>query len=73
MADKMQIPADWKPTPENVNALPEPIRRYIHAIEMRSDPAGDIRELAFARERIRQLEAKLADALASHHDVDEKS
>jgi len=24
------IPKDWQPTPENINALPEPLKRFIH-------------------------------------------
>jgi hypothetical protein len=31
----------WKPTPENINALPEPIRQYIHDLATVCDPAGD--------------------------------
>lgn len=38
------------PTAENINALPEPIRRYIHDIEARCDPAGEVRELTIARD-----------------------
>lgn len=49
----------WTPTAENVNALPKSIRQYIHDIEARCDPAGDIRELTIARDTIRQLEAAL--------------
>ena len=42
---KLDIPADWTPTNENINALPEPLRRYIHDLETVCDPAGDVREL----------------------------
>ena len=35
---------DWQPTPEAVNELPEPLRRYIHRLESLSDPAGLVRE-----------------------------
>jgi hypothetical protein len=38
------LPPDWKPTAENINALPEPLRRYIHDIETNCDPQGIIRE-----------------------------
>lgn len=30
---------DWLPTADNVNALPDPVRKYIHDIETRCDPA----------------------------------
>lgn len=55
-----ELPDDWLPTAENINALPEPIRRFVHKLETRCDPAGDSRELTIARDTIRQLEAKLA-------------
>jgi len=33
---------DFTPTAENVNALPERLRAYIHDLETRCDPAGDV-------------------------------
>jgi len=36
---------DWTPTAENINALPDPLRRYIHELETACDPSGDVREL----------------------------
>jgi len=44
----------WLPTSANINALPDPIRGYIHDLETRADPAG---ELVLARDAIRQLQA----------------
>jgi hypothetical protein len=41
----MNIPPDWMPTAESINALPEPLRRYIHELETVCDPAGDVRML----------------------------
>jgi len=35
---------DWEPTPENMNALPEPLRRYIMLLETLCDPTGLVRE-----------------------------
>ena len=34
-----ELNEDWLPTPENINALPEPLRQYIHQLETLSDPA----------------------------------
>jgi len=34
----------WLPTPENINALPEYLRDYIHQLEATCDPAGLVRE-----------------------------
>ena len=45
----------WVPTPENVNALPEPLRRYVMHLETVCDPAGDLRELVIARDTIAAL------------------
>jgi hypothetical protein len=41
---KLEIPDDWTATPDNVNALPEPLRRYIHDLQTNTDPAGLMRE-----------------------------
>lgn len=48
---------DWTPTTENINALPEPVRRYIAELETNCDPAGTVRDLSIARDTIRALEA----------------
>src|SRR5215469_6767702 len=36
----------WLPTAENVNALPEGVRRYVHDLETRCDPAHDAQKMA---------------------------
>jgi hypothetical protein len=41
---------EWLPTAENINALPEPLRRYVHDLESRCDPAGELRELVLLRD-----------------------
>jgi hypothetical protein len=53
------------PDADHINALPEPVRRYIHDLETRADPAGDVAELALLKEnnaalwkRVRELEAE---------------
>lgn len=48
----------WQPTAEHINALPDPIRRYIHDLETRCDPAGDIRTIAVLRDERDALLAK---------------
>lgn len=45
----------WTPTAENINALPEPIRNYIHLLETRADPAGELRELVLLRDQMALL------------------
>jgi len=54
--------AGWTPTAENINALPEPIRRYVHGLEARCDPAGDVRTIAVQRDNIDALVARLRAA-----------
>src|ERR1043165_9118171 len=54
------------PDAQHINALPEPVRRYIHDLETRADPAGDVAELALLKEnnralwkRVQELEAEV--------------
>jgi hypothetical protein len=54
----------WLPTPENINALPEPLRKFIHDLETRCDPAGDVRSRVLAEDAVRALEAWKLDAEA---------
>lgn len=49
-------PDGWLPTPENINALPEPVREYVYHLETRADPALEVRELIIAKDTIRALE-----------------
>lgn len=70
-APALTIPADWTPTAENVNALPEPLRDYIHQIETLCDPQllvqqnWELRELVAALEVMLQAErARGGDAHA---------
>lgn len=58
----------WTPTPDNINALDEPVRRYIHDLETRCDKAGEVATIHSQREQIagltraiRALEARNAD------------
>jgi hypothetical protein len=52
------------PDADHTNALPGPLRRYIHDLETRADPAGDVAEIALLKEnnaalwaRVRELES----------------
>lgn len=51
----MTIDPDWTPTPENINALPDPLRKFIHALSTDCDQQGTIRE----NYRLRQENAML--------------
>ena len=38
------------PTADQINALPEKFRRYIHDLETRCDKSGDVQTIALLRE-----------------------
>ena len=44
-------------TPDQVNALPDPLRRYIHDLETRADPAGDVQLIYELRAQLTAAEA----------------
>src|SRR5215471_7605510 len=54
----------WLPSAENVNALPEGIRRYVHDLETRYDPAHDVQKMARQADTIRALHAKVEELKA---------
>ncbi len=58
-AQREQLDA-FIPDSAHINALPEPIRRYIHDLETQCDPAGLVRENTIARDTIRSLEQQVA-------------
>lgn len=54
------------PTADEINALPEKFRKYIHDIETRCDKTGDVQTIAQLREdrdalqrRVEELEAQI--------------
>ncbi len=53
----VRIPDNWMPTSENINALPMPLRDYIHGLEARCDPAGDVSRMAMLNDENQQLRA----------------
>lgn len=74
---------NFKPVPEQINALPDPIRKYIHDVETLSDPAGLIQQEWAMREQIAGLVttvenqrshiAEVESALRSARDVTKDS
>lgn len=49
-------PKDWLPTSDNINALPNGIRKYIHDLETNVDPAGIIAQNTFLRDQVEGLQ-----------------
>ena len=54
------------PSADEINALPEKFRRYIHDLETRCDKSGDVQTIALLREdrealqkRVEELEAEV--------------
>jgi len=62
----------WLPTPENVNALPEGIRRYVRDLEPRCDLAGDVQKMAIQADTIYRLDAKVRELEAELASVRRK-
>ena len=58
MAQTVTIEDDWLPLAININALPEPIRKYIHDIETNADPAGMVAQNQFLRMQVDQLQKR---------------
>ena len=53
-------------TSDEINALPKRVRGYIHDLETRCNPAGDVQALAACRESVAALKAtntKMLEAL----------
>lgn len=58
------IPKGWTPTAENINALPVPLRVYIHDLQTSCDPAGTIRENVLLKDENYAMRLKLAELVA---------
>ncbi len=63
VAAPVQVAVNWTPTAENINALPEPLRKYICNLETRCDPAGLVRENAQLRDLNEGLQAMYRTAV----------
>ena len=58
---KYKIHGDWLPTPENINKLPEPVRKYIYDLETNTDPAHIVRENILIKDTCTALVIKLEE------------
>lgn len=60
MLEKLWIIAvNWKPTVDNINSLPDPLRGYIHDLVANSDPSGIVRENIILRDLIQSIDIDL--------------
>ena len=55
-------------TSQEINELPERARSYIHDLETRADPAGEVRALAACRDNLDALQVRNAEL--SHASTD---
>jgi hypothetical protein len=60
--------ASFYPTVDEINALPEKFRQYIHDLETRCDKSGDVQTIALLRmdrdallKRVEELEAEISN------------
>jgi hypothetical protein len=60
--ESLEIDAGWVPTPDNVNALPEPLRKYIHELIANCDPGDLVRENILLQQQVDELTV-LVDAM----------
>lgn len=58
---KYKVHNDWLPTPESINALPEPVRKFIHDLETNTDPAHIVRENILIKDTCKMLVVKLEE------------
>ena len=58
---------DFTPTAACINALPEPLRRYIHDLETNCDPAGEVAAITLIRDQNKQLQARI-EAVEAEND-----
>ena len=52
---------NWLPTAENINGLPEPIRKFIHDIETNADPAQTMRENTILKDTVAALAKRVEE------------
>jgi hypothetical protein len=51
----------WTPTPENLEALPEPVRRYLEDLRAGRIPEEESRTVSNSRQTVRQLQRAIED------------
>lgn len=51
------VTGDWIPSPDNINALPDPLKKYIHDLETNCDPARLVQENTCLWDTIHAMES----------------
>ena len=60
---------DWLPTAENIDALPEALRKFVHDLETNADPAGMVAENTLLRDQVKGLQAMIARMVCGQDDT----
>lgn len=63
-ASHVTCPSGWLPTPENLRALPEPLRKYVYELETNAWPAGMVAENVCLKENVRAMSVLLEEKQA---------
>lgn len=56
LCDDCAAVVPWQPTAANINALPAPVRNYIHELVANCDPAGMVAQNIFLRDQCEGLQ-----------------
>ncbi len=59
VAEERELVQGFTPTVAGVNGLPDALRKYIHDLETRCDPAGDVAKLTLTMDENRLLRAEV--------------
>lgn len=62
----LKIDEKWLPTAENINALPESLRKYIYDLETNCDPPSLVRENVILKENLKALEMSKEKLFVQH-------
>lgn len=65
--------SNWKPTAENINRLPEPVRMHVYALETQCDPAGMVRENAQLRDTNEALQCMVRRLTSERDEADRRA
>jgi hypothetical protein len=63
---------NWTHTAENINALPRPLRDYIHRLEANTDPGGELQRAMVAEMKLAALERMIAEWAGESSDLREQ-
>jgi hypothetical protein len=59
--ETVTISREWTPDALTINALPAPLRNYIHLLQTDCDPAGTIRENVLIKDENQALRLRIAE------------